>query len=178
MNKEIWKDIPGYEGLYQASNLGRIKKIWKTKETIMKPSLQKEGYLRIGLVKNSKRKSYQVHRLIALCFIDNIYNKKYVNHIDGNKQNNNADNLEWVTASENLKHAYDNNLFKTIPGGKNSKPILQYDLNGNFIKKWESQREAGKTLGIQQSNIFKVANEQRNHAGGYVWKYEIKEGKQ
>ena len=110
MNKEIWKDIPGYEGLYQASNLGRIKKIWKTKETIMKPSLQKEGYLRIGLVKNSKRKSYQVHRLIALCFIDNIYNKKYVNHIDGNKQNNNADNLEWVTASENLKHAYDNNL--------------------------------------------------------------------
>ena len=116
--KEIWKDIPGYEGLYQASNLGRIKKIWKTKESIMKPALQKEGYLRLGLFKNGKRKSYQLHRLIALCFVENKENKKYVNHKDGNKQNNNADNLEWVTASENLKHAYDNNLFKIIPDKK------------------------------------------------------------
>lgn len=114
--QEIWKDVIGYDGLYQVSNLGRIKTVYqghalKNKEGILKPlfSFNKKrnriGYASVFLYKNCVPKQSDVHRLVAKAFIPNPDNKPQVNHIDGNKLNNALDNLEWVTASENQKHS-------------------------------------------------------------------------
>lgn len=114
MNEE-WKDIKGYEGLYQISNFGRVKSLARTikyrqytKETdekIMKLILNKRGYLYAHLCKNGKYKWYRVHRLVAEAFVDNPYHKEQVNHIDRNVLNNKSTNLEWCTNEENMKHA-------------------------------------------------------------------------
>lgn len=126
---EIWKDIKGYEGYYQVSNMGRIKslprkiynsgilgknKFYITKEKILKGRLDKKGYLRVVLCKNNKKKDYLIHRLTIEAFKKNVDNKPCINHIDGNKTNNKLDNLEWCTYSENLTHAYKMNLKKRI----------------------------------------------------------------
>lgn len=112
MNLEIWKDIPNYEGLYQISSYGRVKSFYK-KERILKPSIQHFKYKsknykreKIELSKNSIRKSFKIHRLVAQTFIPNPDNKPQVNHIDGNPLNNNVNNLEWCTNQENIIHSY------------------------------------------------------------------------
>lgn len=112
---EVWKDIKGYEGLYQVSNFGRVKSVARkiqlkqyakeTTETIMKLDLNKRGYLYVHLCKNSKYKSYRVHRLVAEAFVENPEHKDQVNHIDRNVLNNKSSNLEWCTNVENMKHA-------------------------------------------------------------------------
>jgi hypothetical protein len=111
MKKEFWKDIKGYEGLYQISNYGRIRSLKfrnnvceKYRVIVMKPNLR-NGYLVINLRKNMKRKSFQVHRLVAQAFIENPFNYPIVNHIDYNRQNNNAENLEWCTQKQNVNHS-------------------------------------------------------------------------
>ena len=101
---EIWCNIENYNGKYQVSNFARIKSFHKGNVAILKPELTK-GYLRISLYKNGKTKLYFVHVLVAKAFVPNLENKPFVNHIDGNKLNNHASNLEWVTASENQQHA-------------------------------------------------------------------------
>lgn len=111
---EIWKDVKDYEGKYQVSNLGRVKsliyknnannRIYK-REKILKLFHDRNGYLRVDL-KMGKRKNAQVHRLVAIAFIDNTYNKPQVNHKDKNKENNKVENLEWVTNGENQLHRY------------------------------------------------------------------------
>jgi len=100
---EIWKDIKGYEGLYQISNLGNVKSLFRYKKTL-KPFFRKQ-YFSVNLSKNNNFKTFTVHRLVAENFIINPENKLQVNHIDGNKLNNNIDNLEWNTAKENTNHA-------------------------------------------------------------------------
>ena len=107
--KEEWKDIVGYEGLYQVSNLGRIKNI--KKNTIKSQRNTFKGYLQVGL-SNKKDKTYRVHRLVAQAFIPNPENKPEVNHIDGDKKNDNVENLEWVTGKENIDHAIKTGVFK------------------------------------------------------------------
>lgn len=121
---EIWKDIKGFNGLYQVSNLGRVKKTYRkltrlvnpkyaTKEIILKGGIFSNGYLFVSLTTDKyKYKSHLVHRLVAEAFIENPLNKTDVNHIDGNKQNNKVENLEWVTRSENLAHAVKIGLVK------------------------------------------------------------------
>lgn len=112
--QEIWKDIPNYEGLYQASNFGRIKSIQYfnhannkiyPREKILKPILNEKGYCRVDLSKSGESKRHRVHRLVAKTFLPNPYNLLEVNHIDGNKQNNNVNNLEWCSRSHNMKEA-------------------------------------------------------------------------
>lgn len=116
---EVWKDIKGYEGLYRVSNLGRIKSLPKkrgrgngyyTKELILTPKIDKYGYKAVCLRKNNKNHHHTVHRLVATMFCENPMNKDVVNHIDGDKLNNSASNLEWCTVQENTKHAYEHNL--------------------------------------------------------------------
>lgn len=103
---EIFKDIKGYEGLYQVSNLGRVKSLKYGKEIILKPSTQKNGYNNIISLKNSKRYTFKLHRLVAITFIENPNNKPQVNHINGIKNDNRLENLEWSTNSENQLHSY------------------------------------------------------------------------
>ena len=114
---EIWKDIEGYEGLYQVSNLGRVKSIYgwcgnrfvkRTK--ILKLKINNKGYTKVYLYKNKKSKMFFVHRLVAMAFVPNPNNLPQVNHKDGNKLNNSIGNLEWCTCSENIKHAYKTGL--------------------------------------------------------------------
>ena len=113
---EIWKPIEGYEDLYQVSSYGRVKSNDRTEicknglvrfreGKILKPHQNYNGYLWVSLCKNDKRKKNKIHRLVAQAFIPNINNKPQVNHIDGNKHNNNLKNLEWVTSKENMEHA-------------------------------------------------------------------------
>lgn len=158
--QEIWKDIPGYEGLYQVSNFGKVRnshklilKYWKS-----------WGYNYISLCKNNKSKKYRTHRLIAKAFIPNPKKYPYVNHIDGNKSNNNVTNLEWCTSQQNTIHAYKTGLMKT-------KKINQYDLNGNFIKTWNSIISASKELNINVKAIQSCCMQRTKTSGGYIWRY-------
>ena len=105
---EIWKDIEGYEGLYQVSNMGRVKSLdykHTGKEKIMKLFKNKKGYLQINLSKNNEQKFFTVHRLVALAFIPNQLNKPFIDHINTVKDDNRADNLRWCTAKENAYSA-------------------------------------------------------------------------
>jgi hypothetical protein len=114
--EEIWKDIEGYEGLYQVSNLGRVKSLSikihnrVTREKILMSHLSNSGYQYVCLSNNKIKKYLFVHRIVALEFIYNPKSKEQVNHIDGNKSNNCIENLEWLSRSENMKHAYKNGL--------------------------------------------------------------------
>ena len=122
---EVWKPIKGYEGIYEISNLGNVKALprikvnnrgyQKMKERIAKPSKQNSEYFRVSLTNNNhQRKYYSIHRLVAEAFLPNPNNLPQVNHKDGNKENNNVNNLEWCTRSYNLQHAYDNGLKPTL----------------------------------------------------------------
>lgn len=116
---------------------------------------------------NKKIKLFRVSRLVAMAFIPNPENKPQVNHKDGNKLNNNVDNLEWVTQIENQYHAWGNGLNKNKP-----KAVNQYDLNNNFIREWESAREIERQTKIQRSNIACCCRGTRKTAGGYIWRFK------
>ena len=113
---EQWRDVPEYEGLYQVSNLGRVKSFHHGKEYLRTPSINDHGYRVVILYKGGKHKQFRVHVVVALAFIPNPENKPIVNHIDGNKTNNRVDNLEWATYSENLTHAYRTSLMSIRRG--------------------------------------------------------------
>lgn len=167
---EIWKDIKNYEGLYQVSNLGRIKslgnKINHKNSIYLKKRPNKYGYEYVILQNNKKKKSKTVHRLVAEAFISNLENKKQVNHIDGNKLNNNVDNLEWSTPSENIKHSFRTGLKKPT-----RKQVYQYDLNNNLIAIYNSTKEAGEKSGILKGSIAKCCRKELKTSGGYKWEY-------
>lgn len=125
MLDEVWKDIAGFEGFYQCSSYGRIRSVdhpdRRTKARILKQGISDKGYSLIGFWMNKKVNTKRVHRVIAMTFIPNPKNFKEVNHIDGNKLNNSVDNLEWTTRSENVKHAWRNNLIKNTSKRKLTK---------------------------------------------------------
>lgn len=163
---EIWKDIPGYEGLYQVSDYGRVKRSFKNgKENVLSGKIDKDGYTWVILSKNQRKKYVHVHRLVADAFIPNVENKPQVNHKDRNKQNNSANNLEWVTGSENMLHTF-------ATGRKiHRRPIVQYTRNMEVVSFWNSIREAGRTLRISESNINACCHNRFPTAGGYIWRY-------
>lgn len=168
MNEEIWKDVP-FDSNYKVSNYGRI--FSKRTNKILKGELTEKGYIRVAL---TEHKRYLVHCIVARTFIPNPENKPQVNHIDGNKQNNYVDNLEWCTQSENMRHALKTGL-KIMPKGKdvyNARVIYQYDKNNNLIKRWECMSTASQTLKISQRDIVRVCKGKRKTCGGYIWKYE------
>lgn len=167
--KEIWKPIKDYEGLYEVSNFGKVKSIPRNgtiKETkILKQYIDRYGYLYVALSKNDSQKKKKVHRLVAEAFIPNPENKPEVNHKWGIKTDNRASELEWATTSENLKHAIENKLRKT-------RNVVQYNRDGELIKKWSSSKEASKALNIDDSSIYKCCKGKRKTVGGYIWRYE------
>lgn len=186
---EIWRDIPEYEGLYQASNLGRIRSLDRfvnasygkrlVRSQIIRQSVNND-YFYVVISKFDISVHLKVHQLIARAFIPNVENKPYVNHIDGNRQNNRVENLEWVTKSENAIHAYRVLGRKSSASGPNSinklksKPVSQYSKEGIFIKEWGSICDVSRDLGIPTGNISKCCMGNRNYAGGFKWKYKNK----
>lgn len=163
---EIFKDIPNYEGLYQASNLGRIKSL-KTK-IVLKQKLSNQGYLRTTLCKNKNKRCIGTHRLVALCFIPNPDNLPVVNHKDENKINNCAYNLEWCTIQYN--NTYGHRIEKMLP--HLIKKIVQLDVEGNYIRTWENISKVGRQFEINAAVIIGCCSGTYKTACGYKWMYE------
>ena len=169
---EIWKDISGYEGMYQVSNLGRVKSFKQGKERILKPGSCR-GYLLVGLSKNGKMKTYTVHRLIAQAFIPNPNNLPELNHIDEDKTNNKLENLEWCNRKYNNNYGTRiQRVAEKMTNGKTSKPVLQYTKAGEFVREWKSTKDVQRNLGYDHSLISKCCNEKRNSAYNFVWTYK------
>lgn len=172
--EEIWEDVKGFEGYYQVSNFGRIKSLSRAgsgrntkKDKILKNTYDKDGYICKCFYKKGKIYGVKVHRLVAETFIPNPNNFPQVNHIDGNKQNNRVDNLEWVSQSKNVLHSLyvlNNHL----------KKIYQFDKYGNFIKSWKNSKEIADFYGFNRNSL--VESICRNHRTfcGYIWSYDRK----
>ena len=176
--EEIWKDICGYKGEYQVSNLGRVKSFKTSKSgKIIKAWIQNTGYYTVAF----GTKKYSVHRLVAEAFISNPFKLEQVNHKDGNKLNNNVDNLEWISQKNNIRHAYKTGLMENVKYNNQiikprAKYVEQYTLNGEFIKKFLGSVEAAKELKRKNiktnaGSIRNVCNGTQKTAGGYVWKW-------
>jgi hypothetical protein len=191
---EIWRSVLNYKGYYEVSNHGNVRSINRIiidkngnelhyKSRLLKPAPNKDGYLQVGLSRNSKINSYCVHQLEALAFIPNPENKPTVNHIDGIKANNYVDNLEWATKSEQAIHSLEHNL-RTMPnawigkfGSKHcaSKKVTQYTKDNVFINNYGSIIEAANINKVDAGTITKVCKGEKRTAGGYIWKYNVQE---
>jgi hypothetical protein len=182
---EIWKNIKEFEGVYMVSSFGNLKSFKKDKNgRVLKNTNKKGGYFSIVLQYKDNVRYCRMHRLVAEAFIPNPCNKKQVNHIDGNKQNNNVLNLEWATPKENIQHAIKMN--PNILKGMNNyntdikpKTIIQLSIEGEEISRFKNSTEAQKKTGVCARNILQVASKDeykkgktRSQAGGYKWKYQ------
>jgi hypothetical protein len=156
---------------YEIDKEGNIFSLKRNK--YIKPIIQKSGYKYIHLCKNGKSKSFLLHRLIGIHFISNPKNLPEINHKDGNKLNNLINNLEWVTRSENQKHAYLNKLNYCYYGEKhhNSKKVGQYTKSGKLLKTWNSVIEAANNVLNTSKCIHRVCRKERKTYNKFVWKY-------
>lgn len=157
MATEEWRDVVGYEGLYKVSNFGRVK----NRRKIKYQQDNNKGYMAVHLSKNAKPRWHLVHRLVAQAFIDNPDNKATVNHKDGNRANNNVNNLEWATYSENNRHSYRSN------GRTSPFAIPIYCVETGKI--YKSSYEASRDTGISQACINRCANGILKSASGTHW---------
>ncbi len=188
--KEIWKDITGYEGLYQISNTGIIRShdrlivippnpkstygfSYIKKGQIIKQITDKSGYMKVLLYdKNSNRKNAFVHKLVAIEFVDNTDNLPQINHKDENKSNNCVSNLEWCTAKYNTNYGtcIKRRSEKQIYNNNRVKAVAKIGDNGEIIEEYISMRNAARVNKLPQSNIFKSCNNNIK-CGGYLWRY-------
>jgi hypothetical protein len=168
---EMWRDVVGYEGLYEVSDAGSIRNAHTKK--IKKPYINRCGYKKVQLRKNGSSKNHYIHRLVALSFICNPDNLKEINHKDENKLNNNADNLEWCTRSYNVNYGLRIEKFRLSMRNNPSvsKEIKAYDENGLEIFSFPSASEAGRVTGIPATTIRSCAIGNLKRAGGLVWRY-------
>lgn len=164
---EIWKNVVGFEDEYKVSSFGNVKR----KDAVRKDNMLKQTsgiYRRVSLCKNNIKTNFSVHRLVAIAFIDNVDNKEFVNHIDGNKYNNILSNLEWATRLENAQHASKNGLVKNQYGENNSMSILTVEQ----VKDIKSKINEGVTTykihkyyypNLHQQTIYRIKQ-------GKIWK--------
>ena len=170
MKNEEWRDVAGYEGLYQVSSEGRVKSLerkGRKSEHILKPGVRSKGYLFVVLCAGGKSRMFSVHRLVCQAFHDNPENKLDVNHINENKTDNRACNLEWSTRKENCNHGTRNVRMAIAK----SRPIAQYTLDGELVKTWPSTAKVERRAGFDHSAISKAANGKYKQAYGFIWKY-------
>jgi len=182
--EEIWKDIEGYEGLYQVSNLGRVSSSGRNimRRTrygtiapyhiagrVLKPSHSNGDYCYVHLFdKDGVSTNYKVHRLVALAFVPNPDNLNEVNHIDEDKENNRADNLEWVKHVDNCNHGTRNER----SAAKRGRRVEQLTLDGKHVAFYQSVSEASRQTGIGRSNIGECLGRRSQTAGGFSWKFK------
>lgn len=182
---ENWKDIKGYEGFYQVSDLGRVKSLERDvyfpngiiirhmEEKILVPNIDKQGYAYVSLCLNGKRKSIKVHRLVAMAFLPNPENKPQVNHIDEVKTNNAVDNLEWCNAQYNINYGtrterqVQNRRSFKLGNNPQAKPVFCEELNKTF----DCAKRAEEELGIWGTSIIKVCKGKAKTTGGFHWRY-------
>ena len=192
MMEEVWKDIEGYEGMYQVSNLGKVRSLDRlvpaacalSKGNQVVNYLRKGkiltdhwagpkgcGYKYVALSKGDKPKNFSVHRLVARAFVQNPNNLPEVNHIDEDKSNNRADNLEWVTHIQNEHHG---TKIERAARTRHRKAVEALDEHGNVVGTYDRIADAAKALGLDISTIWQVCNKIRNckTAGGYRWRYK------
>lgn len=183
--EEVWKDIKDYEGLYQVSNLGRVKSLkrkvyagrgrmrWQCEKILSNNKTNGNGYKIVSLSKDNKGQNKYIHRLVAEAFILNPNNYKYINHKDENKGNNYVDNLEFCTAQYNIRYNDLNirNSKKMINNPKISKKIYQLDDNDNIIRIFPSISEASRQLNVSNQAISDCLRGKQKHSAGYKWKY-------
>lgn len=165
---KIWKDIEGYENLYQVSTDGLVRTSHKGLWEILSLGRKRHGYYSVLLHKDGKRKNMLVHRLVAKAFIPNPNNYPYINHKDENPSNNHIENLEWCTAKYNSNFG----TCKNRIGDSNSRPILKYDLEGNFIREYKSMSEAERIEGINHASICICCNGRVSYQGNSIWIYK------
>lgn len=174
---EEWRDIYGYEGCYQISNVGRVKNLKRAvqnrscmaikRERIMKLSVDKDGYYKVCLCKNNIKQTRFVHRLVATAFIQNPNQYPVINHKDENKKNNNPNNLEWCdvkynTNYKNMPHRRANNLRKAV---------IQYTKDMQLVNTWTCRSEIEKVLNVSGGDITMCCLGRRKTAYGFIWKY-------
>ena len=169
--QEVWKPIDGANGQYEVSNMGNLRNS-KTHRPV-KGTPDKKGYLRFRPTINRKKKSFKVHRIVALAFIPNPENKPHVNHINGIKSDNRAENLEWVTCKENAEHAMKNGLWENVlhaseqTNNARKTPVIATNINTGEKIYFESVSSAERFLGSKQvSTVLK--NKNRKQAKGYM----------
>jgi hypothetical protein len=166
-NVEIWKDTE-YKN-YEVSNTGKVRN--KKTKHVLKPVITRKGYLKAQVKENTKHVGRFIHRLVAIAFIPNPDNLPQVDHLDNNKDNNNANNLEWVTNKENHRRKVFDGL-NVIPenAGRPKQPIVQMDLDGNYIAVYDSIAEAVKVTGIPQPKISCVLTGKQKTTHSYIFK--------
>ena len=189
--KEIWKDIEGYKGIYQVSNLGRVRSLDRyitkahPKTGTPKQYFQRgrivvthplcNEYINVMLKKDGKIKNHLVHRLVAKAFVPGYFDGADVNHKDFNRQNNRVDNLEWVTRRDNLKYSNGDtaSAMEHIHRSQR-KPIIQMTMDGEYIREWPSIHSAHLALGLDSKSISGACHQNygTKTCGGYRWKFK------
>ena len=174
MNKELWKPIEGYEGLYEVSNLGRVKSLErfdrlgrKVKEKLLKPKKTENGYLRVNLCKNGIKKPFYVNRLVYSAFVEEIPEGLQVNHIDENKENNSVENLNLMTPKENINWGTHNARMAAAK----SKPVEALDkISGRVVYAFPSTMEAGRQ-GFNSGHVSDCCKGKQKTHKGFIWRY-------
>ena len=178
---EIWKDIEGYDGAYEVSNLGRVKSVarlttrpcpygireYRIPEKILRTRLGTSGYLCVNLHRDGKQVTEMIHRLVALHFCNGYRDGMTVNHIDEVKTNNRADNLEWVTQLVNNNHGTGIQRREKHP-----KAVIQLSLSGEVVNVWPSVKSAAEAVGVNPACIGHCCKGDRPTIKGYRWKYK------
>lgn len=176
---EIWKDIKGFEGKYQVSNLGRVRSHtristsrnasgeyqYMTKEKILRTFTQRGGYQRISLGKGKNKKAFMVHRLVGMAFVPGYREGLFINHKDENPHNNHADNLEWVTPAEN------NSYGSHLKNCRRYRAVEQLTIEGQFIQCFVGIKEASKSTGCRETSIISCCKGRIKSSLGYRWRY-------
>lgn len=172
--EEIWKKIEDYED-YEVSNLGNVRSTKRGNTKMLKPAIwwsqsshkTEEKYLCVTLQQNGTRKCWAIHRLVANAFLPQDQKRLQINHKNGIKDDNRAENLEWCSQSENVIHC----AYVLQKNRKYLNRISQFDKKGKLIKVFENVRDAANETGTKHGNILKCANRERNIAGGFIWRY-------
>ena len=181
--EEVWKDIKGFEGMYQVSSLGHVKSLERQitgikskyiKERLLKQSPDGKGYLMVWLYYRNKRLTRKVHRLVAEAFVPNHDCKPQIDHVNGNKKDNRSCNLRWCTGKENFHNpiSYQRNS-ESKYGEKNhhARPVRQYSKDWEFIKEWPCINDAVRSVGCSHSHIVQCCKGERKTTGGFCWSY-------